>query len=174
MQEKAAHEKYGPATVVSRETLKSVIRFTQDCGICGDLQLLKTWWYCNTNSPSQDSSPHVFPTICKEVYILNSVTKMLPQHFSISIPQSSLDFLRQCSHPSSPNKSQTLVIIPNTIIDVRNADSRRWGYIRVFYQMSVEWYCIISYSTSQNLFLPCCVKLLLTLSLRWRLVSSQS
>lgn len=42
MQEKAAHEKYGPATVVSRETLKSVIRFTQDCGICGDLQLLKT------------------------------------------------------------------------------------------------------------------------------------
>lgn len=42
MQEKAAREKYGPATVVSREPLKSVIRFTQDCGICGDLQLLKT------------------------------------------------------------------------------------------------------------------------------------
>lgn len=97
---------------------------------------------------------------------------MLPQHFSIRILQSPLDFLPKCSHPSSSNKSQTSLIITNRIIDVRNADAGRWGYLRVFYQMLVEWYCIISCSTSQNLFLPCCVKLLL--SLREKHGSSQS
>lgn len=56
-----------------------------------------------------------------------------------------------------------LLIITNKVIDVGNADTGRWGYLGTFYQMLVERYCIISCSTSQNLFLPCCVKLLLSL-----------
>lgn len=94
---------------------------------------------------------------------LSSVIVVLPQHFSIKILQSPLDSLPKCSHPSSSMKSQTLLIIANKVIDVGNADTGRWGYLGTFYQMLVERYCIISCSTSQNLFLPCCVKLLLSL-----------
>lgn len=102
---------------------------------------------------------------------LISVIVVLPQHFSIRILQGPLDSLPKCSHPSSSKKSQTSLIITNKIIDVGNADTGRWGYLGTFYQMLVEWYCIISCSTSQNLFLPCCVKLLL--SLREKRGSSQ-
>lgn len=94
---------------------------------------------------------------------LSSVIVVLPQHFSIRILQSPLDSLPKHSHPSSSWKSQTLLIITNKIIDVGNADAGRWSYLGTFYQMLVEQYCIISCSTSQILFLPCCVKLLLSL-----------
>lgn len=94
---------------------------------------------------------------------LSSVIVVLPQHFSIRILQSPLDSLPKCSHPFSSKKSQPLLIITNRIIDVGNADTGRWDYLGTFYQMLVERYCIISCSTSQKLFLPCCVKLLLSL-----------
>lgn len=94
---------------------------------------------------------------------LSSVIVVLPQHFSIKILQSPLYSLPKCSHPSSSMKTQTLLIITNKVIDVGNADTGRWGYLGTFCQMLVERYCIISCSTSQNLFLPCCVKLLLSL-----------